>query len=152
MPSRPGGPPAKRQPSPEGLDWNPHHDPERHRRGTHAVLNQSAASRNRGWQRFCRGSAGISLPGSHTYAIYLPHGGDVTIQLQPGQYSAYWFNAMSGEKIDLPPVEAKIWTSPVAPDRNDWVTAASQTIGLQERIVEIHYTHPALRLNINNNS
>ena len=25
-------------------------------------------------------------------------------------------------------------------------------IGLQERIVEIHYTHPALRLNINNNS
>lgn len=34
----------------------------------------------------------------------------------------------------------------------DGVTAASQAIGLQERIVEIHYTHLALRLNINNNS
>src|SRR5580700_11228917 len=48
IPSRPGGPPAKRQPSPEGLGWNPHHDPERHRRGTHAVLNQSAAWSNQG--------------------------------------------------------------------------------------------------------
>jgi hypothetical protein len=46
IPSRPGGPPAKRQPSPEGLGWNPHHDPERHRRGTHVVLNQSATWRN----------------------------------------------------------------------------------------------------------
>ncbi|MEA2542801.1 MAG: hypothetical protein QOH35_4167 [Acidobacteriaceae bacterium] len=32
------------------------------------------------------------------------------------------------------------------------VTAASHAIALQERIVEIHYTHFALRLNINNNS
>jgi hypothetical protein len=30
---------TKNQPSPEGLGWNPHHDPERRRRGTHAVLN-----------------------------------------------------------------------------------------------------------------
>jgi hypothetical protein len=28
-------PPAKRQPSPEGLGWNPDHDAERHRRGSH---------------------------------------------------------------------------------------------------------------------
>jgi hypothetical protein len=27
IPSRAGGPPAKRQPSPEGLGWNPPHDP-----------------------------------------------------------------------------------------------------------------------------
>jgi hypothetical protein len=46
--SRPGGPPAKRQPSPEGLGRNPHHDStrpgvpwERHRRGTHMFLNRS---------------------------------------------------------------------------------------------------------------
>src|ERR1700729_1591929 len=45
-PSRPGGPPAKRQPSPEGLGWDPHHDParpglpwERQKRGTHLLLN-----------------------------------------------------------------------------------------------------------------
>jgi hypothetical protein len=61
-PSRPGGPPAKRQPSPEGLGRNPRHDPERHRRGTHLVLNQSAAWRNRGCRRSCRGSCAVSLP------------------------------------------------------------------------------------------
>jgi len=54
------------------------------------------------------------------YAIYLPNGGDVTIQLQNGHYTAYWFSAMTGEKIDLPPVEGASWTSPSAPDRNDW--------------------------------
>jgi hypothetical protein len=44
----PEGRPLKRQPSPEGLGWNPHHDLERHRRGTHGFLNQSAAWRSRG--------------------------------------------------------------------------------------------------------
>jgi Protein of unknown function (DUF4038)/Domain of unknown function (DUF5060)/Putative collagen-binding domain of a collagenase len=61
----------------------------------------------------------LADPGK-TYAVYLPRGGDVTIQLKPGQYSAYWFSAVSGEKIELPPVEGHSWTSPVAPDRNDW--------------------------------
>ena len=66
----------------------------------------------------------LSDPGK-TYAIYLPRGGEVTIQLKPGQYSAYWFSALSGEKIELPPVEGQAsasqsWTSPAAPDRNDW--------------------------------
>ncbi len=56
-----------------------------------------------------------------TYAVYLPRGGDVTIQLKSGPYEAYWFNAFSGEKIDLPPAEGQSWTSPVAPDHNDWV-------------------------------
>ncbi len=42
--------------------------------------------------------------------------------------------------------------SPAA-DRNDLgLDVARQVVGLQERIVEIHYTHHALRLNINNNS
>jgi hypothetical protein len=27
---------------------------------------------------------------------------------------------MTGDKIDLPPVEGTSWTSPPAPDRNDW--------------------------------
>ena len=55
-----------------------------------------------------------------TYAVYLPHGGDVTIQLQPGHYRAYWLSAMTGEKIDLPPVSGPSWTSPSAPDQGDW--------------------------------
>ena len=56
-----------------------------------------------------------------TYAIYLPHGGIVTVQLRPGRYQAYWSNAMTGEKIDLPLVEAdSSWTSPRAPIHTDW--------------------------------
>lgn len=54
------------------------------------------------------------------YAVYLPHGGDVTVQLQPGQYRTHWFSAMTGEKIDLGTVEGGSWKSPVAPDHNDW--------------------------------
>ncbi len=66
----------------------------------------------------------LSDPGK-TYAVYLPRGGDVAVQLKPGQYSAYWFSAVTGEKIDLPPVEGPLsagqsWTSPAAPDHNDW--------------------------------
>ncbi len=54
------------------------------------------------------------------YAVYLPHGGKVTIHLQPGKYQAYWFNAFSGETIPLSPVNGPVWDSPDAPDRNDW--------------------------------
>lgn len=54
------------------------------------------------------------------YAVYMPHGGDVTMQLQPNHYEAYWFSALTGEKIALPPVEGSSWTSPKAPDQNDW--------------------------------
>ena len=66
----------------------------------------------------------LSDPGK-TYAVYLPRGGDVAIQLRPGQYRAYWFSAVTGQKIDLPPVEGpptagQSWTSPAAPDGNDW--------------------------------
>jgi hypothetical protein len=61
----------------------------------------------------------LADPGK-TYAVYLPHGGDITIHLKRGRYSAYWFGALSGEKIDLPQVEGPEWTSPVAPDGNDW--------------------------------
>ena len=55
-----------------------------------------------------------------TYAVYLPHAGRVTVQLQSGRYKAYWFSAMTGERIDLPDVSGPSWASPEAPDRNDW--------------------------------
>ncbi len=55
-----------------------------------------------------------------TYAVYLPHSGKVTIQLQPEQYTACWFGAMTGERIELPDITGPSWTSPEAPDRNDW--------------------------------
>jgi hypothetical protein len=55
-----------------------------------------------------------------TYAIYLPHAGQVTVRLAPGRYKAAWFGALSGENVALPEVEGPTWTSPPAPDRNDW--------------------------------
>ena len=65
------------------------------------------------------GNSCLADPGK-IYAVYMPHGGDVTMQLQPNHYEAYWFSALTGEKIALPPVEGSSWTSPKAPDQNDW--------------------------------
>jgi hypothetical protein len=61
----------------------------------------------------------VADPGK-TYAVYLPRGGKVTVELRPGHYKATWFSAMTGERIDLPPVDGPIWTSPETPDDNDW--------------------------------
>jgi hypothetical protein len=61
----------------------------------------------------------VADPGK-TYAIYLPKGGTVTVQLAPGRYKVYWFRAVTGEKIDLPDVDGPSWTSPQSPDKNDW--------------------------------
>jgi hypothetical protein len=61
----------------------------------------------------------LADPGK-TYAVYLPHGGSVTVQLQPGRYRASWFSATTGEMIDLPAVVGPEWTSPETPDHNDW--------------------------------
>jgi hypothetical protein len=61
----------------------------------------------------------LAKPGE-IYAIYLPVGGKVTVQLQPGRYHGAWFSALSGERIELPVSEGGSWTSPDAPDRNDW--------------------------------
>jgi hypothetical protein len=62
----------------------------------------------------------LARPGE-IYAVYLPHGGQVTVSLASGIYRAVWFDPNSGERI---PVDAKIesgpWTSPEAPGRNDW--------------------------------
>ena len=61
----------------------------------------------------------LADPGK-TYAVYLPHGRSVTVQLQPGHYRASWFSATNGETIDLPPISGPEWKSPEAPDQNDW--------------------------------
>ena len=61
----------------------------------------------------------LAKPGE-IYAIYLPKGGTVSVQLKAGPYNALWFSALSGEKITLPVVEGSSWTSPEAPDHNDW--------------------------------
>jgi Protein of unknown function (DUF4038)/Domain of unknown function (DUF5060) len=61
----------------------------------------------------------LAEPGK-LYAVYLPHGGRISIQLQPGHYEANWFSGTTGERINLPTVEGGRWTSPETPDHNDW--------------------------------
>jgi len=63
----------------------------------------------------------LAKPGE-IYAIYLPRAGSVTVRLQPGNYDARWWNATTGEKTALPPVNTNgaSWTSPPASGSNDW--------------------------------
>ena len=55
------------------------------------------------------------------YVVYLPRGGDVSVQLDPGRYQAKLFNPRSGEYSSAPIAESATWSSPVAPDGEDWV-------------------------------
>jgi len=66
-----------------------------------------------------RGGYCIAKPGE-MYAVYLPHGGTVTIRLRAGRYEGTWFNTSTGDRTPLPPAEGPVWTSPAAPDSNDW--------------------------------
>jgi len=63
----------------------------------------------------------LAKPGE-IYAVYLPHGGNVTVRLQPGQYGATWWGAATGRQIALPSfnVTGPSWTSPAAPGTGDW--------------------------------
>src|SRR5207245_9541618 len=61
----------------------------------------------------------LAQPGQ-IYAVYLPNGGKVIVKLEPGSYQAYWFGAWTGQKTSLPEVHGPLWTSPEAPDQNDW--------------------------------
>jgi hypothetical protein len=59
----------------------------------------------------------LADPGK-TYVVYLPHGGQTIVQLLKGDYTAYLYSAVTGEKIDLPDVHDTPWTSPPPPERN----------------------------------
>jgi hypothetical protein len=60
------------------------------------------------------------------YAVYLPMGRKVNVQLQPGSYEARWFNPRDGKTKALPRVErspdaaGSSWAAPEAPDYGDW--------------------------------
>jgi len=56
------------------------------------------------------------------YAIYLPHGGNVTVELPAGKYGGVWWDASTGREIALAPIDvtAPSWTSPAAPGSGDW--------------------------------
>ena len=81
-----------------------------------------------------KGAYCLAKPGE-IYAVYLPQRpmcgnqeafeykkecADLTIKLEPGSYEASWFNAFTGEKIPLPPVDGPVWTLPKTPGWLDW--------------------------------
>lgn len=61
----------------------------------------------------------LAEPG-RSYAIYLPHGGNVTVNLAPGVYQAEWFSALAGDIVPIGEVQGGAWKSLDAPDKNDW--------------------------------
>jgi hypothetical protein len=69
----------------------------------------------------------LAKPGE-LYAIYLPHGGNVAVQLLAGKYAGVWWEASTGRKIALAPlsIATASWTSPVAPGSNDWALLLSK--------------------------
>jgi hypothetical protein len=62
----------------------------------------------------------LANPGE-VYAIYLPKGGKMTVQLQPGDYEATLWNAATGERTAprLAHVTESVWTSPEIPGGAD---------------------------------
>jgi hypothetical protein len=61
----------------------------------------------------------LAKPGE-IYAVYLPGEGEVTVQLEPGNYEASWFNPAIGKVVPLPVVTGPKWTSPRTPGWLDW--------------------------------
>jgi Protein of unknown function (DUF4038)/Domain of unknown function (DUF5060) len=70
----------------------------------------------------------LAKPGE-IYAVYLPKGGQVTVKLLTGEYDARWFNAFTGETIDLPPASGPAWTSPKAPGWLDFALLLQKRAG-----------------------
>lgn len=60
------------------------------------------------------------------YAVYLPMGRAVKVQLAVGTYEARWYNPRSGKALPLPRLKqagkagGPPWTSPEPPDHGDW--------------------------------
>jgi hypothetical protein len=56
-----------------------------------------------------------------TYVVYLPHGGDISLKLEPGQFAVKWFNPRNGEYSTAGVAEGASCHSPWAPDNQDLV-------------------------------
>jgi hypothetical protein len=61
------------------------------------------------------------------YVIYLPHGGEVNVKLDPGRYVVKWFNPRNGDYSMAATAEGTAWKSPAAPDDDDWVLLFTRT-------------------------
>jgi hypothetical protein len=80
-----------------------------------------------------QGNYCLADPG-HLYAVYLPHGGKVTLRLNPGTYRAEWFSANSGQRIPLAEdVTGSTWTSPDPPEDSTWRNTHDWALLIQKR-------------------
>jgi hypothetical protein len=70
---------------------------------------------------FCLAQAG------KLYVVYLPRGGNSVVKFEPGRYEVRWFNPRTGEFSKAGIAEGSTWTSPVAPDNEDWVLLLTGT-------------------------
>ncbi|MGO9897839.1 MAG: hypothetical protein ACLPX8_26945 [Bryobacteraceae bacterium] len=67
--------------------------------------------------------AALAAPGPIAFSqsvSALPNGGTVAMKLEPGRYRAEWFSALTGEVVPIGVIDGPAWTSPSAPDANDW--------------------------------
>jgi hypothetical protein len=62
----------------------------------------------------------LAEPGS-VYAIYLPHGGKLTVELGSGNYRGVWFNAASGQWVrEKENIAGPTWSSAGPPEDTGW--------------------------------
>jgi hypothetical protein len=62
----------------------------------------------------------LADPGK-TYVIYLPKGGSAHVKVEPGVYTARWFNAATGEWGTVQKIQTGTsWNSPQSPGSGDW--------------------------------
>jgi hypothetical protein len=73
-----------------------------------------------------KGAYCLANPGE-IYAVYLPRGGKVTIKLKRGTYQAEWFGPATGQSLVVGTANSSAWTSPLAPDDNDWALLLRRT-------------------------
>lgn len=75
----------------------------------------------------------LAEPG-RAYAVYLPHAGKVTVNLQPGTYRAEWFDASTGRRFPITSAATgPAWISPEPPDDSAWKTARDWALLLQRQ-------------------
>jgi hypothetical protein len=73
----------------------------------------------------------LAEPG-RTYAVYLPMGQALRVQLAEGHYRARWFNPRTGEWISLRTISGGTWHSPDPADHGDWALLLERA-GARER-------------------
>lgn len=73
----------------------------------------------------------LAEPGK-IYVIYLPHGGQATAHVEPGQYELTSLNPVTGEKkSQLIHVSGATWTSPVTANTADWALLLQRKEGVE---------------------